>query len=167
MSHCVHFTLLFTMPFMSPRSIYSQVLTTLRVGRHSLSSGCRPAFKSSWSAGGADHSGKTHTHSHRQEDVDPTRPMHLPRSRTKPPAQRSPLASAMCPTVHRRSPRKPHASFDRTPAPQEGHSWHGDARPMSRFGGPIGSGEGQKPTVSKVQSQRWRCSQTPGWGWRI
>ena len=46
----------------------------------------------------------------------------LPRTRTKPPAQRRSLTSALYPqtTVHRHGPRKPHASFDRKQAPHRG-----------------------------------------------
>ncbi len=81
---------------------------------------------------GTAHRGKN-AHSHPCKDCAPTAPKHLPRTRTKPPAQRRPLTSALFPqpTVHQHSPRKPHASVDRAHAPHKRHSWHGDARPMS------------------------------------
>ncbi len=81
---------------------------------------------------GTAHRGKN-AHSHPYKDCAPAALKHLPRIRTKPPAQRRPLTSALFPqpTVHQHSPRKPHASVDRAQAPHKRHSWHGDARPMS------------------------------------
>ena len=63
-------------------------------------------------------------------DCDPTATKQLPRTRTKPPGQRRSLTSVLS-TVHRHSPRKPLASFDRTRAQHKGKSWHGDARLLS------------------------------------
>ena len=80
--------------------------------------------------------------SHPYKDCVTRAPKHLPRIRTKSPAQQRPLASALYPqtTVHRHSPRKPDRSFDRTQAPHKGKSLHGEARPMSPTSCRVGSG---------------------------
>ena len=58
---------------------------------------------------------------------------HLPRTRTKPPAQRRLLTSAMYPqtTMYRRSPTDPRARFDHTDIPHAWQLWHGNLHPMS------------------------------------
>ncbi len=117
-SLCVHFKLVFTMLFISIQNIYSHVLKTLRVGRHSLwlpstvqvIMVCGRALM----LDGTAHRVKD-AHSHPYKDCVPTAPKHLSRTRTKPPAQRRPLTSALFPqpTVHmetRARCRPPHVA---------------------------------------------------------
>ena len=58
---------------------------------------------------------------------------HLPRTRTKPPAQRRLLTSALYPqtAMYRRSPTDPRARFDHTDIPHAWQLWHGNLHSMS------------------------------------
>ena len=72
-------------------------------------------------------------HTHTDKTNHPTALKHLPRTRTKPPAQRWPVTSALYPqtTMYRRSPTDPRARFDHTELPHTWHIWQGNLHPMS------------------------------------
>ena len=70
---------------------------------------------------------------HADKTNHPTALKHLPRTRTKPPAQRWLLTSALYSqtTMYRRSPTHPRARFDHTNIPHAWQLWHGNLYPMS------------------------------------
>ena len=70
---------------------------------------------------------------HADKTNHPAALKHLPRTRTKPPAQRRLLTSALYPqtTIYRRSPTDPLERFDHTDILHTWQLWHGNMHPMS------------------------------------